>query len=63
MLRYALRFFGVAIIAALFGFGESAGAATGIVRSLFVVCAAVSAVALFFGLVTARKGPARFDPY
>ena len=58
MLRYSPRLFVAAIIAAFLGFGGVAGEATGIARVLFVIFAAVFAISLFFGVVTAAmKGP------
>ena len=49
MLRYAVIFFIVAIIAALLGFGGLADAATGIVRLLFIAFIILFLVSLVFG--------------
>jgi len=38
MLSWAITFLLVAIIAAVLGFGGVAGAATGVAKTLFVVC-------------------------
>jgi uncharacterized membrane protein YtjA (UPF0391 family) len=55
MLRYALIFFIVAIIAALFGFGGIAAGATEIAKILFFVFVVLFVVSLVAGLV--RRGP------
>ena len=49
MLRWAILFLIVAIIAAVFGFGGIAAAATDIARLLFVVFLALFVIALFMG--------------
>ena len=49
MLRYAVIFFVIALIAAVFGFGGIAGAATEIARILFVVFIVLFLVSLIFG--------------
>jgi uncharacterized membrane protein YtjA (UPF0391 family) len=54
MLRWAILFLIVAIIAAVFGFGGIAAAATDIARLLFVVFLALFVIALFMG----RRGTA-----
>ena len=46
MLRWALIFFIVAIVAAIFGFGGLAGAASGIAQLLFFVFAALLVISL-----------------
>ena len=51
MLRWALMFFIVAIVAAVFGFGGIAAAATDIARILFFVFLLLFLVALATGLV------------
>ena len=53
MLRYALNFLVVAIIAAVFGFGGIAGDAAWIAKILLVVFLILAVVSFFFG----RKGP------
>jgi len=55
MLRYALIFFIVALIAALFGFGGIAAGATEIAKILFFVFVVLFVVSLVAGLV--RRGP------
>jgi len=49
MLGWALTFFLIALIAALFGFGGIAGAATGIAKILFVVFLVLFVLSLIFG--------------
>jgi uncharacterized membrane protein YtjA (UPF0391 family) len=49
MLRWALLFLIVAIIAGVFGFGGIAAAATDIARLLFVVFLVLFVIALFMG--------------
>ena len=51
MLRWALGFFLIAIVAAIFGFGGIAIAATGIARILFFLFVILFLVALVGGLV------------
>jgi uncharacterized membrane protein YtjA (UPF0391 family) len=51
MLRWALAFFVIAIIAAVFGFGGIAVAAAGIAKLLFFVFLVLFLVALLGGLV------------
>ena len=55
MLRYALIFFIVAMIAALFGFTGVAAGAAEIAKLLFFVFLVVAGVALIMGLV--RRAP------
>jgi uncharacterized membrane protein YtjA (UPF0391 family) len=49
MLRWAVVFFVVAIIAAVFGFGGIAASAAGIAKVLFVVFLVVAVVSLLLG--------------
>ncbi|MGA2719298.1 MAG: DUF1328 family protein [Candidatus Acidiferrales bacterium] len=51
MLRWALAFFVIAIIAAVFGFGGIALAAAGIAKLLFFIFLVLFLVALLGGLV------------
>ncbi|MEO6564828.1 MAG: DUF1328 domain-containing protein [Casimicrobiaceae bacterium] len=51
MLRYAVIFFVVAIIAALFGFGGIAAGATEIAKILFFVFVVLFIVSLVAGLI------------
>lgn len=57
MLYYALVFFIIAIIAALFGFGGIAAAATGIAQLLFYIFIILFLVSLIIGLLAGRKPP------
>lgn len=57
MLRMALMFFIVAIIAALFGFGGIAAASAEIARFLFVIFVALFLVSLVFALLDGRRIP------
>ena len=51
MLRWALAFFVIAIVAAIFGFGGIAVAAAGIAKILFFIFLVLFLVALLGGLV------------
>ena len=55
MLHYALIFFVVAIVAALFGFGGIAAGATEIAKILFFVFLVLFVISLVAGLL--RRGP------
>jgi len=55
MLYWALVFFVVAILAAVFGFGGIATAATGVAKILFFIFIVLFLVSLLFGL--SRRGP------
>ena len=55
MLRYAVIFFIVAIVAALFGFGGIAAGATEIAKILFFIFLVLFIVSLVAGLL--RRGP------
>lgn len=57
MLRWALIFFIVAIIAAVFGFGGIAAGATDIARILFFIFLIVFLVSLIMGLVRGKSPP------
>ena len=50
MLKWALIFFVIAIIAALFGFGGIAGASAEIEKVLFYIFIAIFVISLLFGL-------------
>jgi uncharacterized membrane protein YtjA (UPF0391 family) len=54
MLHYAVVFFVIALIAALFGFGGIAAGAMGIGKILFMVFIVLAVVSLLFGLVRKR---------
>jgi len=51
MLHYAVVFFVIALIAALFGFGGIASSAVGIAQILFVVFAVLALASFLFGLI------------
>jgi uncharacterized membrane protein YtjA (UPF0391 family) len=54
MLHYAVVFFVIALIAALFGFGGIAAGAVGIAKILFIVFAVLAIASFLFGVI--RKG-------
>ena len=54
MLRYAVIFFVIALIAALFGFGGIAASAAGIAQLLFFGFVVLAVISLVVGLM--RKG-------
>jgi len=56
MLRYAVIFFVVAIIAALFGFGGIATGAASFAKILFFIFLAVAVVSLLFSAALFKKG-------
>lgn len=49
MLRYAVIFFVIALIAAVFGFGGIAGTASGIAQILFIGFLILAVLSLVFG--------------
>ena len=55
MLRWAVAFFIVAIVAAIFGFGDIAAAATGVARILFYVFLILFLISLISGLSFRRR--------
>lgn len=55
MLRWALAFFVLALVAALFGFGGLAATSAGIAKTLFYVFLIVFLVSLIFGLTATRR--------
>jgi uncharacterized membrane protein YtjA (UPF0391 family) len=55
MLRWALAFFVLALVAALFGFGGLAATSAGIAKTLFYVFLVVFLVSLIFGLTASRR--------
>jgi len=55
MLRWALTFFIIAIVAAVFGFGGIAAGASDIARILFFFFLVFFAVSLIWGLANGRK--------
>jgi uncharacterized membrane protein YtjA (UPF0391 family) len=58
MLGWAIMFFVVAIIAAIFGFGGIAGAAAGIAQVLFFVFLILFAVSVVASVMSGRRPPA-----
>ena len=50
MLRWALIFFVIALVAAVFGYGGIAGASAGIAKMLFIGFVVVAAIALILSL-------------
>ena len=57
MLRWALTFFIIALIAALLGFGNIAGASSGIAVTLFWVFVVLFVLSLLVSLVTGKRTP------
>jgi uncharacterized membrane protein YtjA (UPF0391 family) len=59
MLRWAVAFFMIAVIAGIFGFGGIASGAVDIARICFIFFIIVFAVSLTWGVVTGRapRGP------
>lgn len=57
MLRWALAFFVIAIVAAIFGFGGIAAASTDIARVLFFIFIVLFLVSLVVHLVQGRAPP------
>jgi uncharacterized membrane protein YtjA (UPF0391 family) len=54
MLHYAVVFFVIALIAALFGFGGIAASAVGIAKVLFFVFAVLAVASFIFGSLKNR---------
>lgn len=57
MLRWAVIFFVIAIIAAVLGFGGIAATASGIAQILFYIFLVLFLIALLFGLLSGRTPP------
>lgn len=55
MLRWAVIFFIVSIVAAFFGFGGVASAAAGIAKVLFFIFVALFLIALVSGIAAGRR--------
>lgn len=51
MLHYAIVFFIIALVAALFGFGGIAAGAVGIAKLLFFVFVILAVASLLYGLI------------
>jgi len=54
MLHYAVVFFVIALIAALFGFGGIAASAVGIAKVLFFVFIVLAVLSFLFGTLNGR---------
>ena len=54
MLHYAVVFFVIALIAALFGFGGIASSAVGIAQILFVIFVVLAVASFLFGLISKK---------
>ncbi|HEY1798891.1 MAG TPA: DUF1328 domain-containing protein [Stellaceae bacterium] len=57
MLYWAVVFLIIAIVAAIFGFGGIAVAATGIAKVLFFIFIVIFLISLIFGLSRRRRPP------
>jgi len=57
MLRWAMGFLVLALIAAILGFGGLASTSAGIAKTLFIVFLIIAAVTFLFGTFGARKTP------
>ena len=57
MLQYALVFFIVALIAAVFGFGGIAAGAVEIAKILFFIFIVIFLISLVWGLMAGRRPP------
>lgn len=57
MLRYAVIFFAIALIAAFFGFSGIAAAAVDVARILFFIFIVLFLVSLLLGLVSRGRRP------
>ena len=57
MLRWALGFLVLAIIAAFFGFGGIATASAGMAKTLFILFLVIAAVTFVVSLLSARRTP------
>jgi len=55
MLKWALVFLVIAIIAAIFGFGGIAGAAVDIAKIIFFIAIVIFVISLVWGLVAGRR--------
>ncbi|HLY10296.1 MAG TPA: DUF1328 family protein [Planctomycetota bacterium] len=57
MLSWALAFFIVAIVAAVFGFGGIAAGAAGIAKFIFILFLAAFAISLLVGVSAGKRPP------
>ena len=55
MLHWAVIFFVISIVSALFGFGGIASSAVGIAKILFFIFVVLFAVSLILGLINGKK--------
>jgi uncharacterized membrane protein YtjA (UPF0391 family) len=55
MLRYAVIFFVIALIAAVFGFGGIAAGAVGIAQVLFYVFVVLALISFVYGLISRKS--------
>lgn len=55
MLRWAAIFFIIAILAAVFGFGDIAAGASGIAQILFFVFVVLFLISLIAGMISGRR--------
>ena len=58
MLSWAITFFIIAVIAAVFGFGGIAAGASAVAKILFFIFLVVFLVTLVLGLIQGRRPPA-----
>jgi len=57
MLRWAMGFLVLALIAAFLGYGGVASTSAGIAKTLFIVFLVVAAVTFLMGMMGARRAP------
>lgn len=57
MLRWAVIFFIIAIVAAALGYGGIAGSAAGIAETLFIIFIILFAITLVWHLISGRRPP------
>jgi uncharacterized membrane protein YtjA (UPF0391 family) len=57
MLRWAMGFLVLALVAALLGFGGLASTSAGIAKTLFIIFLIIAAVTFIFGMLGSRKTP------
>lgn len=57
MLRWAMGFLVLALVAAVFGYGGIAATSAGIAKTLFLVFLIIAAVTFLVGMFAARRAP------
>ena len=57
MLRWAMGFLVLALIAAIFGYGGVAATSAGIAKTLFIVFLVVAAITFLMGMMGTRRAP------